>query len=66
MSRHQVQMHVRTHYHGRDSTGEWRDIVSVVHSNRYGPGTKAQAKAMLERRRRMNPQQLYRIIKLID
>ena len=47
-----------------DSTYEWRDIVTVNNTNKYGPGTKAQALESLHKMRSTHTHATYRIVKV--
>lgn len=47
-----------------DRTHHWCDIVTASNSNKYGPGTKAQAVASLREMRDAFPGQVYRIVKV--
>ena len=47
-----------------DRTYDWRDIVTVNNSNKYGPGTKAQALESLQEIRNTFPGKVYRIVKV--
>lgn len=47
-----------------DRTYDWRDIVTVNNSNKYGPGTKAQALESLHEMRETHTHCVYRIVKV--
>ncbi|ARB30330.1 hypothetical protein HOS87_gp03 [Pseudomonas phage phiNV3] len=51
-------------YTDGDRTYCWCDIVTVSNSNKYGPGTKAQAVASLREMRDAYPDKVYRIVKV--